>query len=64
MKDGISRLTWVTAVFNDRGLHKMMSESVYADHESWSSTRGRSISRWRSSFSHYSWRFRRTGGGG
>ncbi len=35
VKDGISRLTWVTAVFNNRGLHKMMRESVYADHESW-----------------------------
>jgi hypothetical protein len=35
VKDGISRLTWVTGTFNDRGLHKVMSEAVYADHESW-----------------------------
>jgi type IV secretory pathway TraG/TraD family ATPase VirD4 len=35
VKDGISRLTWVTGVFNDRGLHRVMSEAVYADHESW-----------------------------
>jgi hypothetical protein len=34
VKDGIARLTWVTGVFNDRGLHKVMSEAVYADHES------------------------------
>ena len=35
VKDGITRLTWVTGVFNDRGLHRVMSEAVYADHESW-----------------------------
>lgn len=35
MKDGISRLTWVAGTFNDRGLHRVMSEAVYADHESW-----------------------------
>jgi hypothetical protein len=35
VKDSISRLTWVTGTFNDRGLHKVMSEAVYADHESW-----------------------------
>ena len=35
VKDGISRLTWVTGTFNDRGLHRVMSEAVYADHESW-----------------------------
>jgi type IV secretory pathway TraG/TraD family ATPase VirD4 len=35
VKDGISRLTWVTGVFYDRGLHRVMSEAVYADHESW-----------------------------
>ena len=35
VKDGISRLTWVAGVFNDRGLHRVMSEAVYADHESW-----------------------------
>jgi Type IV secretion-system coupling protein DNA-binding domain len=35
VKDGISRPTWVTGVFNDRGLHRVMSEAVYADHESW-----------------------------
>jgi hypothetical protein len=33
VKDGIARLTWVTGVFNDRGLHRVMSEAVYADHE-------------------------------
>ena len=33
MKDGIARLTWVTGDFNDRGLHRVMSEAVYADHE-------------------------------
>jgi hypothetical protein len=35
VKDGIARLTWVTGTFNDRGLHKVMSEAVYAGHESW-----------------------------
>jgi hypothetical protein len=35
VKDGISRLTWVAGVFNDRGLHRVMSEAVYADHEAW-----------------------------
>ena len=35
VKDGISRLTWVSGVFNDRGLHRVMSEAVYADHEAW-----------------------------
>ncbi|MDR3751516.1 MAG: type IV secretion system DNA-binding domain-containing protein [Terracidiphilus sp.] len=35
VKDGISRLMWVPGVFNDRGLHRVMSEAVYADHESW-----------------------------
>jgi len=35
LKDGISRLTWVTGTFNDRGLHKVMSAAVFADHESW-----------------------------
>jgi hypothetical protein len=35
VKDGIARLTWVAGVFNDRGLHRVMSEAVYADHEAW-----------------------------
>jgi Type IV secretion-system coupling protein DNA-binding domain len=35
VKNGIARLTWVTASFNDRGLHRVMSEAVYADHEAW-----------------------------
>lgn len=35
VKDGISRLTWVTGIFNDRSLHRVMSEAVYADHEVW-----------------------------
>jgi hypothetical protein len=35
VKDGIARLTWVTGVFNNRGLHRLMSQAVYADHESW-----------------------------
>ncbi|MCU1320821.1 MAG: Type secretion system, TraD, DNA-binding domain protein [Acidobacteriaceae bacterium] len=35
VKNGISRLTWVTGVFNDRGLHRVMSEAVYADHDAW-----------------------------
>jgi hypothetical protein len=35
VKDGIARLTWVTGVFNDRGLHRVMSQAVYADHEAW-----------------------------
>ncbi len=35
VKDGIARLTWVRGTFNDRGLHRVMSEAVYADHESW-----------------------------
>ncbi len=28
VKDGIARLTWVTATFNDRGLHRVMGEAV------------------------------------
>jgi len=35
VKDGIVRLTWVPGTFNDRGLHRVMSEAVYAGHESW-----------------------------
>jgi hypothetical protein len=35
VKNGIARLEWVTGVFNDQGLHRVMSEAVYADHESW-----------------------------
>ncbi|RXH56712.1 type IV secretion system DNA-binding domain-containing protein [Granulicella sibirica] len=35
VKDRIARLTWVTGVFNDRGLHRVMSQAVYADHEAW-----------------------------
>jgi hypothetical protein len=31
MKDGVSKLTWVTGTFNDRALHKTMSETVYGD---------------------------------
>ena len=32
VKDGIVRLTWVPGTFNDRGLHRVMSEAVYAGH--------------------------------
>ena len=35
VQDGIARLEWVTATYNDRGLHRVMSEAVYAGHESW-----------------------------
>jgi len=35
VKDGIARLTWVTATFNDRGLHRVMSEAVYGNIGSW-----------------------------
>jgi hypothetical protein len=35
VKDGIARLTWVTGVFSDRGLHRVMSQAVYENHESW-----------------------------
>ena len=35
VKDGISRLMWVTGVFNDRGLHRVMGEAVYDNIESW-----------------------------
>jgi len=35
VKDGIARLQWVTATYNNRGLHRVMSEAVYAGHESW-----------------------------
>jgi hypothetical protein len=35
MKDGIARLTWVTATFNDRGLHRVMGEAVYGNIGSW-----------------------------
>ena len=35
VKDGIARLTWVTGTFNDRGLHRVMSEAVYDNIGSW-----------------------------
>jgi len=35
VKDGIARLPWVTANFNDRGLHRVMGEAVYANVGSW-----------------------------
>ena len=35
VKDGISRRTWVAGVFATVGPHRVMSEAVYADHESW-----------------------------
>ena len=35
VKDGIARLTWATGVYNDRGLHRVMSQAVYANHEAW-----------------------------
>jgi hypothetical protein len=35
VRDGIARLTWVTATFNDRGLHRVMGAAVYADVGSW-----------------------------
>ncbi len=35
VKDGISRLIWVTGIFNDRGLHRVMSETVFGGHEVW-----------------------------
>jgi hypothetical protein len=28
VKGGITGLTWVTGVFNDRGLHRVMSEAL------------------------------------
>src|SRR5215472_290671 len=33
VRDGIVRLEWVSGVFNDRGLHRVMHEAVYAEHE-------------------------------
>jgi hypothetical protein len=35
VKDGIARLVWVTGMFNDRGLHRIMSEAVYDNVGSW-----------------------------
>jgi hypothetical protein len=35
VKDGITRLEWVTATFNDRGLHRVMGEVVYSNVGSW-----------------------------
>jgi hypothetical protein len=32
---GIARLQWVTATFNDRGLHRQLGELVFADLEGW-----------------------------
>ena len=32
---GIARLQWVTATFNDRSLHRLLSSVVYADLEGW-----------------------------
>jgi hypothetical protein len=34
-KLGIARLQWVTATFNDRGLHRQLGELVFADLEGW-----------------------------
>ena len=64
VKDGISRLTWVSGVFNDRGLHRVMSEAVYADMRRGSSTRSRSTQRSCSSYWRCLWQSRRTGRGG
>ncbi|MGH9597460.1 MAG: type IV secretion system DNA-binding domain-containing protein, partial [Edaphobacter sp.] len=35
VKDGIARLTWVTATFNDRGLNRLMGQAVYSNHQAW-----------------------------
>ena len=35
VKDGIVRLTWVRGTFNDRVLHRIMSEAVYDNIGSW-----------------------------
>ena len=35
VQDGITRLTWVAGTFNDRGLHRVMSEAVYDNVGSW-----------------------------
>ena len=35
VRDGIARLTWLTATFNDRGLHRVMGDAVYATLGSW-----------------------------
>ena len=34
VRDGIARLEWVPGEFNDRSLHRIMSQAVYAEHES------------------------------
>ena len=35
VKDGITRLQFVTGMYNDRGLHRVMTEAVYSDLASW-----------------------------
>ena len=35
VKNGIARLQWVTATYNDRALHRVMSDAVYGDVVSW-----------------------------
>ena len=35
VKNGIARLVWVRGTFNDRGLHRIMNETVYDNVGSW-----------------------------
>jgi len=43
------RLQWTTARYNERALHTVMGEYVFDNQTQWTSTRGRSTGRWRSS---------------
>jgi hypothetical protein len=35
VKDGLKRLQWTTAVYNDRGLHGLMGSYVYGNQTLW-----------------------------
>jgi Type IV secretion-system coupling protein DNA-binding domain len=39
-RDGITRLEWVTATYNDRGLHALLGRFVFKDETSWKFIRG------------------------
>jgi len=40
VRDGIARLEWVTATYNDRGLHALLGRVVYKEETSWEFIRG------------------------
>jgi hypothetical protein len=40
VRDGIARLQWVTATYNDRGLHALLGRVVFKDETQWEFIRG------------------------